>query len=75
MFYILVILKGDVQVDERLMVGDVQINSGRRTGCLWKTHSLIMRDVSVYFQLTHSTILPLYTSRGLGKSVSVHTDR
>ena len=33
------------------MVGDVQVNSGRCTGCVWRTHSLIMRDVSVYFLL------------------------
>ena len=32
-------------------MGDVQVDSGRRIGCLWKTHSLIRRDVSVYFLL------------------------
>ncbi len=34
-----------------IVKGDVQVDSGTRTGCLWKTHSLIMRDVSVYFLL------------------------
>jgi hypothetical protein len=30
-----------------IVKGDVQVDGGRRTGCLRKTHSLIMRDVSV----------------------------
>jgi hypothetical protein len=48
---------------------------GRRTGYLWKTYSLIVRDISVDFLFTLCTFLPLYTSRGLWKCVSVHSDR
>ncbi len=44
-----------------MVEGDVQVASGRRTGCLWKTYSLIMRDVSVDFLFTLCTFLPLYT--------------
>jgi hypothetical protein len=36
-----VIVEGDVQVDS------VHVDSGRRTGCLWKTYGLIIRDVYV----------------------------
>jgi hypothetical protein len=45
-----------------MVEGDVQVAGGRRTGCLWKTYSLIMRDVSVHFLVTLCTFLPLYTS-------------
>jgi hypothetical protein len=58
-----------------MVEGDVQVPSGRRTGCLWKTYSLIVRDVSVDFLFTLCTFLPPYTSRGLWKCVSVHSDR
>ena len=57
-----------------MVEGDVQVAGGRRTGCLWKTYSLIMRDVSVDFLFTLCTFLPLYTSRGLWKCVSTVTD-
>jgi hypothetical protein len=58
-----------------MVEGDVQVVSGRRTGCLWKTFRLIVRDVSVDFLFTLCTFSPLYTSRGLWKCVSVHSDR
>ncbi len=38
-----------------MVEGDVQVASGRRTGCLWKTYSLIMKDVSVDFLFTLCT--------------------
>jgi hypothetical protein len=39
---------------------------------LWKTQSLIMRDVSVDFLFTLCTYLPLY-SGGLWEYVTVHS--
>jgi hypothetical protein len=74
MVYILVVYKCVFTI--LVMVkGDVQVVSWRRTGCLWKAYSSIVRDVSVDFLFTLCTSLPLYTSRGLWKCVSVHSDR
>jgi hypothetical protein len=37
---------------QMIVKGDVKVDCGRRTGCLWETHSLIMTDGLVYILLT-----------------------
>jgi hypothetical protein len=53
-------------------VGDAQVDSGQ--GVMEDTQFDYERRFSV-FPFTLRTFLPLYTSRGLWKYVSVHSDR
>jgi hypothetical protein len=45
------ILLGLQVLHHGLLVGDVQVDSGRRTGCLWKTYSLIIGDVQFDYEV------------------------
>ena len=55
MYYFIVIVKGDVQVDY-----------GRRTGCLLGDVHFDYGRCNVFFLLTLTTFLPVYTSGGPG---------